>query len=110
MARVAFYASVSGTRNGQVNVTAAGTADEPYAGAAASKVSTDVATLVADGATPTQAHVNTLNTDFTAFQAAATGSVVATIDKSAVTNLNQLKAALDRIFREAQQSNQFTVA
>lgn len=40
--------------------------------AAQATVTADIATLVADGATPTQAHVNTLNTDYTAFLATLT--------------------------------------
>lgn len=46
---------------------------------ATTTVNSDVATLVADGATPTQAHVNTLNTDWTALKA-GTGAIPSQTD------------------------------
>lgn len=64
-------------------------------------VTADVATLVADGATPTQGHVNTLNTDYTALAAATSADVVLIFDAAVVTNQNQLKAALQKILLAA---------
>jgi hypothetical protein len=58
-------------------------------------VTANVATLVADGATPTQAHVNTLNTNYTPTVAAITGDVSIVWDATKVTDLNHLRAALD---------------
>lgn len=59
-----------------------------------SAVTTDVATLVADATSPTQAHVTTLNTDYTALAAAINGNVTVIWDSSVVTERNQLRAAL----------------
>jgi hypothetical protein len=57
-------------------------------------VVTDTATLVADGASPTQGHVTTLNTDVTALNTALAGDVVLMWDGSTVTNRRQLRSAL----------------
>lgn len=57
-------------------------------------VTADVATLVADGASPTQAHVTTLNTDYTALAAAINGDVTIIWNGSVVTSRNQLRHAL----------------
>ena len=57
-------------------------------------VTTDVATLVADGASPMQSHVNTLNTDYTALAATVNGDVTVIWDASTITTKNQLRAAL----------------
>lgn len=51
-------------------------------------------TLVADGASPTQGHVNTLNTNLTALNAAFAGHVVVVWDGAVVTSRPQLRAAL----------------
>lgn len=108
MARVAWAASVSGTRNGNVNVSSSGAADDPYTGVAEGVVATDVATLVADGASPTQAHVNTLNTDWTAFLASASGDVVLSVNTTNVTTKNQLRAAISRILEVVNGSGTLT--
>lgn len=66
-------------------------------GASAPSVATVVAntaTLVADGASPTQAHVNTLNTNVTALNAAFNGHVTVVWDTSTVTHRTQLREAL----------------
>lgn len=63
-------------------------------------VATDVATLVADGASPTQAHVTTLNTDWGTLLAAinasnaVSGNVSIQYDASVVTTKNQLREAV----------------
>lgn len=64
-----------------------------------SSVVADTATLVADGASPTQGHVNTLNTDVTALNTALSGDVVVVWDGSVVTNKRQLQAALRHALR-----------
>lgn len=60
-------------------------------------VAADVATLVADGATPTQAHVTTLNTDWGAI-ATANGTpaadVVLTVNATNVLTRTQLRNAV----------------
>lgn len=68
-------------------------------------VDTAVGVLVADGASPTQAHVNTLNTAWAASKAAGTavgtGGLSVFFDTAKVTTKRQLKIAvmgfLDRI-------------
>jgi hypothetical protein len=62
-------------------------------------VAAAVAVLVADGATPTQAHVTTLNTAYTALaatQMAAADGVGISINTANVTTRNQLKNVFDR--------------
>lgn len=67
-------------------------------------VAADIATLVADGATPTQAHVTTLNGDWTALLALITtakggvsGDMCVTVDTSKVTTVSQLRALFNSI-------------
>lgn len=56
----------------------------------------DTAVLVTDGATPTQAHVNTLNTDLTA--ALAEGDVIVYITSiSNIADMNVFRQCLRRI-------------
>lgn len=127
MARIAFGATLGGnlgsgqfnTSSGSLppNLTAATTADDD-AGTAAGTLTTNVAAavavLVADGATPTQAHVNTLNTAWgllataiattkTSTAAAkagvATKNVILDIDAAVVTTKNGVRAALRDIMR-----------
>jgi hypothetical protein len=82
--------------------------------AAEALVVTDVATLVADGASPTQAHVTQLNTDWGTLKTAldaylaavtayagtvsgAVGDVTVTVNTANVTNSRQLDSALRHI-------------
>lgn len=77
-------------------------------------VAADIATLVADGATPTQAHVNTLNTDWgtfltalTAYEAAVAsvnssvgnGDVTVIVNQANVTKTIHLQALLRSILQ-----------
>ncbi len=62
-------------------------------------VTADVATLVADGASPTQAHVTTLNTDYTALAGAINGDVTIIWNGAVVTKRNQLRAALQHAIK-----------
>lgn len=76
-------------------------------------VAADVATLVADGATPTQAHVTTLNTDWgtllTAIGAAVpSGDVSISVDNATVTTMTQLRAAFAAALQAAAGSGSFT--
>lgn len=57
-------------------------------------VVTDTATLVADGASPTQGHVTTLNTDVSALNSALAGDVVVMWDGAVVTTKAQMRVAL----------------
>lgn len=72
-------------------------------------VSTDVATLVADGASPTQAHVNTLNTDFGLLQSRfstfsnfqTSAALLVNIDKTQIPTVSVLRQLLNLIIIEA---------
>jgi hypothetical protein len=59
-------------------------------------VSADIATLVADGATPTQGHVTTLNTDYGVFkkplEAAMAADFTIVMNSATVTTKNKFRA------------------
>src|SRR5689334_15299312 len=66
-------------------------------------VATDIATLVSDGASPTQGHVNTLNTDWTAYKAsidAISADCTLFYDPSKVQNRGQALALIQHIERD----------
>ncbi len=108
------FNSLAGGAPGGSIVTLATTADTD-AGTASGQLTTDVAAavavLVADGASPTQAHVNTLNTAWgllataiataktstAAAKAAGASNVVLDIDTAVVTTKNGVRAALRRL-------------
>lgn len=83
-------------------------------------VAADIATLVADGATPTQAHVTTLNTHWTALKAlidtavalapsgAPSGNAVFSIDIASITTVNQLEAVIRAIRDHVEAANLLT--
>ena len=111
MARIAFGATLGGDLgNGRFNtssgsVAPAATSAGVAAGTLTTNVAAAVAVLVADGASPTQAHVNTLNTAWgllaTAIAAANTATAAANVvldyDDAVVTTKNGLRAAVRRI-------------
>ena len=82
-------------------------------GADTTAVEAAVAVLEADGASPTQAHVNSLRTVWNtmkadAIVAAATvpaGGVAVTIDLAQITTRTKLRAALDAVMFNLQGSN-----
>lgn len=101
MARRAVAAKVASTTiaQGGVKLSFLGHVDDVINSVATTTVNTDVATLVADGATPTQAHVNTLNTDWTALKAGTaivppTTDIIISYDITAVGSFNVLKQAV----------------
>lgn len=74
-------------------------------------VTADVATLVADGATPTEAHVTTLDTDWTAAvagQDAASDDVVLTVNATNVVTLTALRRAMAALYQYYAGSNLLT--
>lgn len=75
--------------DGRYGVTAKGASAPDFA-----TVTADIATLVADGASPTQAHVTTLNTDYAPLAAAINGDVTVVWNTTNVTKRNQLRHAL----------------
>lgn len=60
-----------------------------------------VAVLVADAASPTQAHVTTANAALTAFKVP---HLAINYDDAQITSLNRLKRALDEVLRQAASS------
>lgn len=69
---------------------------------ASATVAADIAVLVADGASPTQGHVTTLNTDWTALLAGLPGipsisDVILSFDATAVGTRSALRRAILRI-------------
>lgn len=98
MARISFASNATGLQVGRSADISAATA---AVAAAEVDVAAAVAVLVADGASPTQAHVTTLDAAHTILAAAIvansasqSGAVVVSIDNSVVTTRNQLRAAL----------------
>lgn len=93
--------------DGQFSTSNGTLADPNGTAPSTTTVAADIATLVADGASPTQGHVNTLNTDWGTFLTAYTsyaggvGALTANatfmFDPAAVTNMNQLRAILREI-------------
>lgn len=74
---------------------------------------TDLATLVADGASPTEGHVTTVNDDYTALKAAFAAVAPATdvqvsVDVANVPTQGVLRKALDAIFLALVASGRFT--
>lgn len=108
MARIAFGCTLGGDlgqgRFGSSagSVPPAATSAAIAAGTLTTNVAAAVAALVADGASPTQAHVTTLNTAWgllataiaAANTAAAAANVVLDIDTSVVTTQNGVRHAL----------------
>jgi len=92
---------------GAYSITAGTLADPNGTAPSTTTVAANVATLVADGASPTQAHVTTLNTNWGTFltaYTAYTGGVGALttnaaffFDPAAVTTMNQARAILRAI-------------
>jgi hypothetical protein len=63
-------------------------------------VAANIATLVADGASPTQAHVTTLNTSWGVFNSIRTSNAAFVYDTGAVTTMNQARALLRAIAQQ----------
>lgn len=99
--------SITGT--GTYSLKDSTIADPNGTAPATTTVAADVATLVADGATPTQAHVTTLNTDWGTFLTSLTAYTggVGNLSKdftfmynpSTVTKMNQVRSALRHLER-----------
>lgn len=78
--------------------------------ALASTLSTAMGVLVADGASPTEAHVTTANAALTALLAAMPSSNIAlVVDLATVTDTRKLKTLLDAIYLTARRSGDMTV-
>lgn len=78
--------------------------------AALAAVDADVAVLVADAASPTQAHVTTLNGHLTTLDAAAVaGHAILKVDKAQITNLSDLRKVFAALYAAATSSGEFTL-
>src|SRR6266702_4791665 len=62
----------------------------------------DTAVLVADGASPTQAHVTTLNGHVATLSPVTAGDLAVVWDPATITTVNQLKAAFAVVLAAAQ--------
>lgn len=111
MATAEFKATIEATGNARASGSGLVTAAQS-AGTLGAAVTAAMAVLVADGATPTQAHVNTANAAWVAYVAAVdaiTPDVTVYIGTVAnIATKNKLRAALDAIFRVVQGSNLLT--
>lgn len=92
----------TGLRGGAYGAAVTGGATDPAA------VAADVAVLVADGATPTQAHVTTLNTDWGTLNGGLTGDLVVSFDATKITTITQLRRALDMALQAMQGAGNLT--
>lgn len=60
-----------------------------------------LATLVSDGAAPTQAHVTAVNDAYTPIAAIFTADLVVDIDRATLTTRNLIQTAVDAAFAQA---------
>lgn len=93
-----------------LSVGVGGTGDNVATLPSTTQITTDIGVLVADGATPTQAHVNDLDGHWTTYLAAVSayssaslsGNFSVSIDLAAVTTKRQARACLDAIWQAIQ--------
>ena len=97
MARAALAVSAAGTTIGSEGFGPSKSSDSV---AKRTAFETTLATLVADGATPTQAHVTAANTAYTAFTSAL-GDVELSYDTTNVTSVSSLRAPVKRLIHAA---------
>lgn len=108
MARVGITAAVQNSTYGSIKIGSKELVVDPAVGMTfASTQATlvaDLATLVADGASPTQAHVTAVNSDYTAFAATlgvapVVRDVIVSIDIAKVVSVNVLEEAFREIVK-----------
>ena len=121
MALAAFAVKINQSLgDGKYDVAGSGLSDPSASAAPASAtVAANIATLVTDGASPTQGHVNTLNTNWgtfltseTAYRAAAATVVggsdfTVILNTSKFTKMNQVQAAVKAFLQQAAASGKF---
>lgn len=110
MAKATFSANIVASGNAEATI-----ARELVASVVKTATDTAVGVLVADGAAPTQAHVNDLAAAWATLEAAidaavaqVSGNLVITIDNANITTLSKLRKALRAIEAAAEASGQFT--
>lgn len=110
MARIAFSLHMVASRFGAERILSQGSAADvvPASGFAADKTAFEatLATLVSDGASPTQAHVTAANNAYTTFKndlgaaPPASPDLVVSIDTAIIPTKQALRIALDAIFAQ----------
>ena len=107
MARITIGVTISGS------AYSGGRAADAVNSVSTATVDANVATLVADGASPTQAHVTTLDTNWTALKAGtgaipANTDVVVSINTANITSIASLRHALDQVVLIAMGGSELT--
>ena len=114
MAQVAFGSNLGQQRGSQHDYVIKPVSLTVPAVVSTTAVAAAIAVLVADGASPTQAHVTTLNGAWATLLAAINTSVVGasdiavTIDNTQFTTKNQVRVALRHLLYQAENSSAFT--
>lgn len=113
MARFSVALKVLGTKDGAIQFGNAGPVVDVLNSVATTAVAADIAVLVADGASPTQGHVNTLATDWTTLLAGlgaipAQTDVVLSFDATAVARRPVLAEAIRTLQRLVAGSDDLT--
>lgn len=113
MARLALSLSAGSTVIGSENFGAHKADVDPVPATSAATYAADkaafeaaLAVCVADGATPTQAHVTAANSAYTTFKAdlggaTVTQDLVVSFDKAKISSISSLRAALNRVLQAA---------
>ncbi len=112
MARRAVGLSVTSTVIGGEGFRGGGGVVDPINTVSTTAVAAAIAVLVADGASPTQAHVTTLNSAWTTLLAGTGGipavtDVVLSYDTTAVGSRSVLEAAVRKLLDGVRASNDF---
>ncbi len=116
MARISIAISVSGTSPATSDAGLFGSVGhipDVAQTVASTTVATDVGVLVADAGSPTQAHVTTLNTDWTALLAGLPGvpspsDVILSYNAATVVSKNVLRRAVAHLLRVVESSGDLT--
>lgn len=117
MARISAALTVARTTLGKESFTGVGVISDALNGASLatdqSAFETALATLVADGASPTQAHVTTVNNDYTTLKADITElpvntDVVVSVNTTNCPTITALRLALAQLLRSLQGTGYFT--
>lgn len=112
MARAAVGLTIASTVIGGEGFRSNGHIADVVNSVSTATVAADIAVLVADGATPTQAHVNTLDTDWAALLAGTGavptfGDVVLSYDIAKVGTKSVLKRAILELLAQIDRTSDF---
>lgn len=101
MARTAFTLTAGSTTIGSENFGSARSDADP---ADQTSLAAAMAVLVADAASPTQAHVTTANTALTAITPVGGKDLVVSIDRTKINSISSLRAAFNLMIQAARSS------